>query len=87
MRRCRLRIYFGVPMSLKHIDVNWREQQRKTKGRKQTDVVWESAKCGTADNFAQQAEESMGINLWEKSLGPGETIPGRSIVFPGNESS
>lgn len=63
--------------------MNWREQQRKTKGRKQTDVVWESAKCGTADNFAQQAEESMGINLWEKSLGPGETIPGCSIVFPG----
>lgn len=35
-------------------------QQRKIKGGKQTDVVQESAKCGTTDNFAQQAEQSIG---------------------------
>lgn len=70
-------------MGLNHIGVNWREQQRKTKGRKQTDVVWEAAKCGTTDDFAQQAEQSI---LWEKSY-PGESKLGCSIVFPGYESS
>lgn len=52
-------------MGLKHIGVYWGEQQRKTKGGKQTDVVQESAKCGTTDYFAQQAEQSI---LGGKSL-------------------
>lgn len=51
-------------MGLKYIGVNWREHQRKTKGRK-TDVVQGSTKCGSTDNFAQQTEQ---LILWEKSL-------------------